>query len=151
LCREEALALHSLVEEKKLDGTKLIGIIKEVAPVSGAETDEVLGINEFNTQYFPYPLYRDRELKFYAALGSRSFWSLASWNPFTWYKAYQEIKTRLAGRNIKGNLAGEGFLLGGVLLVTPTEGVVYRYQEVTGQSMPLPDIEKALRKVAPPS
>jgi hypothetical protein len=139
------------VEEKKLDGIKLIGVVKEVAPVQGAPTDEVLGVNEFNTQYFPYPLYRDRELKFYRALGSRSFWSLASWNPFTWYKAYQEIKKRLAGRNITGNYAGEGFLLGGVLLVSPTRGVVYRYQEVTGQAMPLSDIEQALHKVAPPS
>jgi hypothetical protein len=47
-----------------------IGVIKELAPIKGAETDEILGVNEFHTKYFlDHPLYLDSERAFYSALG----------------------------------------------------------------------------------
>jgi hypothetical protein len=45
-------------------------VIKELAPIKGAETDEILGVNEFHTKYFlDHPLYLDSERAFYSALG----------------------------------------------------------------------------------
>lgn len=47
-----------------------LGVIKELAPIKGAETDEILGVSEFHTKYFlDHPLYLDSERAFYSALG----------------------------------------------------------------------------------
>jgi hypothetical protein len=47
-----------------------LGIIKEVAPVANAETDELLGVDAFHQKYFlNNPLYIDIERKFYSVLG----------------------------------------------------------------------------------
>ena len=47
-----------------------IAVIKELAPVKGAETDKILGVGEFQTKYFlDYPVYLDPNKAFYAALG----------------------------------------------------------------------------------
>ena len=47
-----------------------IAVIKELAPVKGAETDKILGVGEFQTKYFlDYPVYLDPSKAFYAALG----------------------------------------------------------------------------------
>jgi len=49
---------------------------------------------------------------------------------------------RSQGKNIEGNLKGEGYTLGGVWVVHPTEGVIYEYREknwgdsVTENDMP---------------
>lgn len=49
---------------------KISGVIKELAPIKGAETDEILGVNEFQTKYFlNNPLYHDPKWEFCAALG----------------------------------------------------------------------------------
>ena len=43
------------------------------------------------------------------------------------------------------NLKGEGTKLGGVLVVSKTKGVVYRYLEMTGELLPVDDIQRAVQ------
>jgi hypothetical protein len=124
----------------------MIGIIKEVAPTAGAETDEKLGVAEFHDKYFPYPLFRDQSLEFYKALGNRKLLNqVFTTNPFTVYNTYQEMKKRLKGRGLKGNMAGEGNLQGGVFVISPLQGVVYMHQEITGQPFPMKEIAQATK------
>ena len=54
-----------------------MGLIKEVAPTKQAETDETLGVGEFESKYFPGgALYLDEPKVFYEFLGNRKL------NPF---------------------------------------------------------------------
>jgi hypothetical protein len=101
-------------------GIKLIGIIKEVAPVKGAETDKELGVASFQRNYFlNNDVYIDDSLSFYNALGSKLLLNqgLHSWNPFTLYADYKNMKRRLKEKGLKGNYAGEGLTKGGNILM----------------------------------
>lgn len=128
---------------------KLVGVIKEVAPVSGAENDEILGVNEFHTKYFQnHPLYLDADHAFYKYLGGKSLLSqsLHSWNPFTLYRDFQSLQQRLKTKGVEGNLKGEGLLKGGLLIVDPkTKEIVYRHEESTGSEMPYEEIGQVLK------
>jgi hypothetical protein len=42
---------------------------------------------------------------------------------------------------------GEGFLKGGILLISPTKGVTYSHNEMTGFELPYEDITKALKEL----
>lgn len=98
---------------------RAIAIIKEVAPVKDAKTDAELGVNEFQTKYFGNnPVYLDRDKNCYKALGSRKLLSqsLSSYNPFTLWKNFKSLLARVKGKGIEGNLNGEGFLQGGIML-----------------------------------
>lgn len=137
-------------------GAKLYGIIKEVAPVigtagkKGAATDKELGVGSFQTKYFKdNPVYMDTEKVFYNYLGDKSLLSqpLHSWNPFQLYSDYNKLKERLDKKQVTGNMNGEGLLKGGFLIITPTEGVVYRHEETTGSEMPYDEIGEALSKL----
>jgi hypothetical protein len=126
----------------------MVGIIKEIAPVRTAQTDEELGVNFFNQNYFPYLLYRNSGLEFYASLGQRSLLrQVFTTNPFTLYSNYQTLKSRIRGRGgLVGNYAGEGITLGGVYLISPLHGIVFEYQEVTGNPMPVVEIQRAVNQ-----
>ena len=79
---------------------RLFGIIKEVAPIKGVDTDEELGVAEFQSKYFgDYPVYLDADKMFYALLGNRGLLSQSwsSWNPFNWYASFKALKARLQG------------------------------------------------------
>lgn len=144
MCREEALGLASRHKDGffgPTDKVKLVGVIKEVAgPTSNIETDKILGVEDFQTNYFlNYPVYIDEKRDFYKLLGSRQLTSqpLFSWNPFALWSGWQALKKRLAGNNIKGNLKGEGLLQGGVVVFKAgvnkdQSGLEYAHQEVTG-------------------
>lgn len=116
------------------------------------ETDEELGVSEFQSKYFQgYPLYLDAARSFYSFLGDRSLLAqpLHSWNPFTLYADFQGMNQRVKDKGVVGNLKGEGLLKGGVLVVSPTEGVVYRHEEHTGSVMPYDEIMAAVDAVRP--
>ena len=114
LCREEGRALSDLQLSGRLGNARLYGIIKEVAPTKTAPSDEELGVKIFQEKYFPYPLYRNEDLSFFSFLGNRSLLSQIPWNPLKWFSRYQNMKHRLADKNIKGNMTGEGLTLGGL-------------------------------------
>lgn len=128
---------------------KLVGVIKEVAPVSGAETDEILGVGEFHSKYFGnHPLYIDKEHAFYKYFGGKSLLSqpLHSWNPFTLFRDFKGMQERLKTKGVEGNLKGEGLLKGGLLIINPkTQEIVYRHEEATGSEMPYDEIGQVLK------
>lgn len=125
-------------------------MIKEVAPTAQAATDEVLGVGEFQSKYFKdYPVYLDESLEFYCYLGNKSLMKqkLWTWNPFKLYSSFKNLGTRLKEKNVEGNLVGEGLVQGGVLLITPTDGVVYTYNEQTGYELPMTEITAAINSI----
>lgn len=132
-----------------LGKANLVGVIKEVAPVSGAPTDAELGVNEFNTKYFPHPLFIDEAKDMYAQLGSRSLTSDVpfSWNPFTLWASFKGLGERLKAKGLEGNMKGEGLTLGGVIIYSTKKGIVYEYKEVTGSEIPKEDIIAAIKSL----
>ena len=150
LCREHAQSVSDRIKSGEFANIKLFGIIKEVAPCSGVETDEELGVSEFQTKYFlDYPVYMDSEREFYSFLGNRKFLEQKwfSWNPFALWSAYNEMTERLKRKGVEGNMKGDYNIQGGLLIVSPTKGVVYQTHEITGVDLPINEIKAALDKL----
>jgi len=61
------------------------------------------------------------------------------------WRAFGDMKERLTTKKIEGNYAGEGLLQGGVMVVSPTKGVVYLHNEVTGSELPYVEIANAAK------
>lgn len=136
------------IGEYNKSNVRLIGIIKEVAPVKGAETDAELGVDEFHKKYFfDYPLYVDSEREFFKYLGNKSLLGqkLYTWNPFRLYADYQVLKQRIDG--LDGNLKGEGLVKGGIIILHHERGVVYSHEENTGSLLPFDQIKVALKSL----
>lgn len=56
-------------KEGLLGKSKLIGLVKEIAPCATAKDDSELGVGEFQATYFNnYPVYLDQEKTFYAGV-----------------------------------------------------------------------------------
>jgi hypothetical protein len=128
----------------------MFGIVKEVAPAVNAKTDEELGVAEFQREYFPYPLYLDEAQGFYEALGKRVITKdlEGTWNPFKFFDGLKDIGVRLKAKNIEGNMAGDGLVLGGVFVIdSDAEDVTYVYKEATGKEIPREEIADAVKAV----
>ena len=69
-----------------------------------------------------------------------------SWNPFTIWSSFKALGTRLKAKNIEGNYKGEGNTLGGIIVYTPEDGVVYKYKEESGSEIPAQDIIDVVAK-----
>lgn len=152
MCREEALAISKLFSERKdeLGETELVGVVKEVAPTKGAATDEELGLGEFQEKYFRYPVFLDENRTFYEALGNRNLlwqpWS--SWNPLSVYADLNALGARLKSKGIEGNYKGEGFVKGGIILLTPNlNDIYYVYHEKSGSELPIDEIANAIKEM----
>lgn len=134
-----------------LGKTRLIGLVKEIAPCATAKNDEELGVAEFQSKYFAgYPLYLDEERAFYNALGNRKITSdlEGSWNPLTVWQGFKSIGERIKAKNLEGNFRGEGLTLGGILVISPKDGVVYKYEEQTGKEIPRQEIIDAVKRAS---
>lgn len=131
--------------------TKLVGIIKEVAPTKGVATDEELGVAEFQEKYFKdFPVYLDLDLVFYEAFGKRNllFQSWSSWNPFAVYGDLKSLGDRLKRKGIEGNLKGEGFTQGGIIFMSPTSNeVVHMIHEKSGSELPVDEIVDTIQNM----
>jgi len=150
LCREDAFEISSRFESGDYKGAKLIGIIKEVAPVGNVKTDAELGVGQFQKKYFGgSPLYIDHENSFYSYLGNKSLLSqpLHTWNPFRLYTDFKSLGSRLKEKGVEGNLVGEGLIKGGLLIIHPTKGLVYQHEEQTGTCMPYDQIQDVLNSL----
>lgn len=146
MCREEAKDLASLQKAGKLGRANVIGVIKEVAPCATAKTDEELGVQEFQDQYWPFPLYLDESKEFYSALGSRTFGDLpGTWNPFEFWQGLKSIGERIKEKNLDGNMRGEGLILGGIFVINPKKKVVSVFPESTGKEIPSDEIIAAVK------
>lgn len=122
-----------------MDGFGIFGVVKEV----GVDDE---GLAEFESDFFPYPLYHDEPNAFYGALGRRKM-SVKSWNPIKIFKALRKLKKRLKKKNISGNLTGEGLIQGGIIIFDRNGRPRYAYREETGFEVPINDIIAAVRMV----
>lgn len=127
MCREHGQQLLHLSaqNDSPLDGFDLFGVIKETG------VDDA-GLEEFYSNYFPFPLYRDVNLEFYKAFGNASFLDGMSWNPFNWWKGFKEVSKRLKEKNIDGNMKGDGMTIGGLVIFGVDGEAKYMYKEQTG-------------------
>jgi hypothetical protein len=102
-------------KDGSLGSADLVGIIKEVAPTKDAKTDQELGVTEFQTKYFPHPVYIDEALGMYEHLGSRLLTKDVpfSWNPLKLWSSFSALGERLKAKGVEGNYKGEGLTLGG--------------------------------------
>ena len=131
----------------KLGKANVIGVIKEVAPCATAKTDEELGVQEFQDQYWPFPLYLDESKEFYSALGSRTFSDLlGTWNPIEFWQGLKSIGERIKEKNLDGNMRGEGLVLGGIFVINSKKQTVEVFPESTGKEIPADDIAEAAKK-----
>lgn len=134
------------------------------------------GLAEFQSGFFPHPLYRDEQyvifmifgfvahghrsrifnnvfsiallfrVSFYSALGSRKL-SLSTWNPFKLWRGMREVYKRLKVKKISGNLKGEGLIQGGIIIFDKLGKARYAYREETGSEIPIDDIIRAVKLV----
>ncbi|CAJ1931564.1 unnamed protein product [Cylindrotheca closterium] len=141
LCREQALYLKFLFQNypDETKGFTIVGVVKEFCDKSGGEK-----LQAFHDKYFPFPLYLDIDKAAYKALGNRRAGlgaALKILNPFS------DTSKRLKRNQIQGNLMGEGFLQGGIIIYHKHGIAAYKYEEETGLELPVADIVKGLRSV----
>ena len=154
MCREHAVKLASRQEAKVFgNNTKLVAVIKEVAPIKGAETDEELGVGVFTNKYFRHPVYmvEDRKQRFQwhelIAAGSIFSQGLHTWNPFSLMSSFSKMKERLAKAEVSGNFAGEGTLKGGVMVIRNGQCHWYLREEM-GHDLPYDEIAEIITGLA---
>jgi len=151
MCREEALDVTSLLNEKdSFSRFKLLAVIKEVAPTKKCADDECLGVSDFATKYFPDgDVFHEPSGGFWEALGGRRVTSqgLSTYNPFKLYRGAKEIGRRQTEKGIEGNLAGEGIVQGGIIVLNGAGGVEYMYKEKTGYQIPRDEIVEVLDRM----
>lgn len=113
----------------------MIGICKELAPTAEGPrqvlTDEALGVGEYHEKFFglPNPLYVDTDMGFYNAFGRKKITSQLSWNPFWigWKLITNTYRFIFGDLAIAGNLAGEGAIVGGLMVVLQDSGSKLAY------------------------
>lgn len=66
---------------------------------------------------------------------------------FSW-SLIKKIRAAKAS-GVEGNMKGDGFTLGGIMLVTPEKGIVFSHSESEpGDRAPIDEVLKACEKVA---
>jgi len=142
LCREEAQKLLSLKPKLKdagLESVKFAAVVHENLPGQ---------LESFQRYWNDNDVYIDEDQSFYKALGNR------------WLGLFAGMLTRQVWKNIdrakkggfKGNLKGEGRLLGGVIVMGPGEqGVIAAFTEdVWGDHADLDAVMKAVHSMKAP-
>jgi len=141
---------HTLPRVRALSGKQgevpFIAVCKEIAPIKGVKEDsgpKGLGVGEFQYKYFGgNDMYLDEERGMYKAMGSRNFkfnFKAPWYKPWAIWAEIQEGLKKLKEKGIEGNLRGEGFIQGGVLVVGPgEEGVLYAHFEDNDPDVGMP-------------
>ena len=129
-------------------------MIKEVAPIKGAATDEDLGVGVFENKYFRHPVYMvedtKQRFKWHELINAGSIFSqgLPSWNPFTLISGFYKLKDRLASAKVSGNYAGEGTVKGGVIVIRNGQCLWYLREEM-GSDLPYDEIAEVITGATP--
>ena len=119
-------------------GISIFGIIKE----TGVDDE---GLIEFSEKYFrDFPLYVDKSYAFYHALGDRKLGLSTLFNPLSIFGIICDTFQRIRNKSIDGNLKGEGFVQGGIIIFGPDGKPVCMYQEQTGVDLQVTDLVVAL-------
>ncbi|KAL7463405.1 hypothetical protein ACHAXS_003779 [Conticribra weissflogii] len=132
--------LADLAKSPDFEGFAMFGVVKE------AGVDDA-GLSEFYHRHFPFPLYRDDKWVFYNDFFGRKKIGLRTWNPLQMYRGYKEMMARVKGKKIKGNLAGEGMVQGGLVLFGVDGKAKYAYEEEVGKELEMEDVVKALEAI----
>jgi hypothetical protein len=150
VCRMDAREISKLFKSQ-FSHIRLIAIIKEIAPTLGALTDKELGVAVLQSKFFQnYQLFLDSDRKFYQYFGNKTIMSQPySSTPCALYSDYRSVRRRMRENDIDDYIlfGGENNIKGGFLLVSPTDGIVYRHNEMTGSPLPIDDIEQAVLNV----
>lgn len=121
------------------EGFKLKSVVKE----TGIDDE---GLNDFATEYFSYPTYKDQALSFYNALGSGKL--SIGYNPLSMIKFIRDSLKRTKELGIKSyNTKGEGFLQGGWILFDTNGVPKAAFQENAKQRVPIDSILKEVQSM----
>jgi hypothetical protein len=123
-----------------LQDIPIFGVVKE----TGVDDE---GLADFQTHYFPFPLYRDQDFAFYHALGDRQLPTGFILNPLHTINVALHAWRRLAEKHVVGNLKGEGIVQGGIVIFDKRGNPISMYQEETGVDLPVVDLVNALEYV----
>ena len=144
-CREHGMQLAQLTQQlaQGKDGIQvnLFGIIKETAK-GGQEKNDAL-LSDFYSNYFPYPLYQDKEWNAFRFLGDRkvSVWKLL--------QAVPKMAQRYHEKNIENiPFGGDIFTQGGVLLFDGAGQLKYVYYERYGDELDMEALRWAMQDIA---
>lgn len=84
-------------------------------------------------------------MSFHNSLGRRKISSgFDTWNPFSLIARFWAVIGRIKAGGIDGNLKGEGNVLGGVIVIQPSKGIIYSFQEKVGAPFPYDEIADAV-------
>ena len=123
-----------------------------MAPTKSVPTDAQLGVAVYEKEYFNHSLYMAVDLKdgkypFHELLGQRTITGegLSTWNPFSLVSGFFSMKRRiqatknLEGKSIEGNIAGEGNILGGIIVIRNNK-VIWKALEHFGSDFPYDEL-----------
>ena len=136
------------------EGGSPLPVFAVVKEVEAPEEDDVpaekmLGLSDFEEQYFCGGLYHDPERVFWTALGNKPIFTFgtigkALINPL---KARREMKAmgeRMKAKSVEGNMVGDGLAKGGILVVAPGGDVKHVFYEDPGQGVPADEVAAIL-------
>lgn len=155
LCREEAVDLCGVISRHVAAGNpqpSVFGVIKEYGATEAEDTK--LGTSDFANKYFTCgELYLDEARAVYKEVLGNKKLSLPIgkmlFSPLTTWREIKAMGARTKEKGVEGNMAGEGLVKGGILIVGPGgTDVIYSYAEETGSEIPIKEIEEALGKLA---
>lgn len=131
MCREEAKQLSSLHDVMATHGVGLHAVVHET-----------LGAEEFKA-FFKGDVYYDPEKVFYGPV--------ERWNSIHGMLNFVSLSHMIKSfsKDTKGNMAGEGRLLGAVFVIGPVnDGIIYQHHEkVVGDTADIPSIREAIQKI----
>jgi len=126
MCRKEAKEITALLPRlaQQNKTPKVLGIVLEDLP------GEISGFRP----YLPNAtLFLDKERKMYEALGKKKIGLLDLFRPSTISGFFQTKKDS----SVSGNMKGDGFTLGGVLVIgNQKQGVLYEWREPNNLNLP---------------
>jgi len=149
LCREEAADLCSALAGEDVP---VYGVVKEEELVD-VEPDKLLGLEEFETNYFCGPLFLSDEARsLYELLGNQPIFTLgtlgkAIMNPLKTRRELKAMGERMKSKNLEGNMVGDGLTKGGIFCVNSDGELLYTFYEDAGQGVPAEAQEKILTAV----
>uniref|UniRef100_A0A7S0L4Z0 Peroxiredoxin-like 2 activated in M-CSF stimulated monocytes n=1 Tax=Coccolithus braarudii TaxID=221442 RepID=A0A7S0L4Z0_9EUKA len=124
----------------------IYGVLKQTADT--AEEDERLGILEYASQHFCGPVLYDEEQALYKLLGVSGInVCKLLCNPCRTASIFREANRRGSSLRISGNMAGDWYTQGGILVVATDGSIVFKHLEEFGSALPLVEIEQAILSI----
>lgn len=126
----------------------VLAVVKEVEAES-TEPEKLLGLEEFEKQYFCGPLYHDPERCFFDALGNEPIFTLggigkALLNPLKARREMKEMGERQKAKGIEGNMRGDGLAKGGIFVIGADGDIKFTFYEDPGNGVPAEDCAKII-------